>query len=53
MESYTDSDPASNASGWATLDERAGLLRNRRRRHSFHTSRRLSCDYDADAIFLR
>ncbi|EEP77426.1 conserved hypothetical protein [Uncinocarpus reesii 1704] len=31
----------------------AAILRNRRRRHSFHAARRLSCDYDADAIFLR
>ncbi|WEW59701.1 inc metabolism membrane protein [Emydomyces testavorans] len=29
------------------------ILRDRRRRHSFHSARRLSCDYDADAIFLR
>ncbi|KAI1926588.1 inc metabolism membrane protein [Ophidiomyces ophidiicola] len=29
------------------------ILRSRRRRHSFHSVRRLSCDYDADAIFLR
>ncbi|OJD17056.1 hypothetical protein ACJ73_08829 [Blastomyces percursus] len=53
VESYADLDLASNASGFATPNERANLLRNRRRRHSFHTNRRLSCDHDADAIFLR
>ncbi|EEH20533.2 hypothetical protein PABG_02764 [Paracoccidioides brasiliensis Pb03] len=53
LESYADSKQSSNASGLAVPDERANLLRNTRRRHSFHTSRRLSCDYDADAIFLR
>lgn len=29
------------------------FLRDRRRRHSFHTARRLSYDYDGDAVFLR
>ncbi|KAG5302125.1 hemolysin-III family protein [Histoplasma ohiense] len=53
LESYAYLDPTSNASGLATPDERSGFLRNRRRRHSFHTNRRLSCDHDADAIFLR
>ncbi|PGH01943.1 hypothetical protein AJ79_07774 [Helicocarpus griseus UAMH5409] len=55
VESYTDSEPSSTpkATGFLAPDDRAGILRNRQRRHSFHTSRRLSCDYDADAIFLR
>ncbi|CAG8120521.1 unnamed protein product [Penicillium salamii] len=42
------------ASATATPDEDTGLLRDRRRRHSFHASRKLSCDYqDADAVFIR
>lgn len=53
FKSYAYLDPVSNASGLATPDERSGFIRNRRRRHSFHTNRRLSCDHDADAIFLR
>ncbi|KAL3494833.1 putative IZH family channel protein [Aspergillus germanicus] len=41
------------SSAYATPSEETSLLRDRRRRHSFHTARKLSCDYDADAIFLR
>lgn len=37
----------------ANLSEEAALLRDRRRRHSFHTARKLSFDYDADAVFLK
>ncbi|KAL1957577.1 hypothetical protein VTO42DRAFT_5688 [Malbranchea cinnamomea] len=49
-----ESSPAPEwASGCAPLTERTALLQRRRRRHSFHAARRLSCDYDADAIFLR
>lgn len=41
------------ASATATPDENTGMLRDRRR-HSFHASRKLSCDYqDADAVFIR
>ncbi|KAL4786733.1 hemolysin-III related-domain-containing protein [Aspergillus varians] len=48
--SYLDS---AVSSAYATPSEETALLRDRKRRHSFHTSRRLSCDYDADAIYLR
>ncbi|KAL3466548.1 putative IZH family channel protein [Aspergillus heterothallicus] len=41
------------SSAYATPSEETSLLRDRKRRHSFHTARKLSCDYDADAIFLR
>lgn len=50
IESYPE---AAVASAYATPGEDTGLLRDRRRRHSFHTARKLSCDYDADAVFLR
>ncbi|EGD99148.1 hypothetical protein TMEN_2355 [Trichophyton mentagrophytes] len=46
--------PSSTASGYLSpANELTGLLKDRRRRHSFHTSRRLSCDYDEDAIYLK
>ncbi|KAL4868269.1 hypothetical protein BDV12DRAFT_170054 [Aspergillus spectabilis] len=48
IESYLDT-----AFSSATPSEETALLRDRKRRHSFHTARKLSCDYDADAIFLR
>ncbi|KAL4996194.1 hemolysin-III related-domain-containing protein [Aspergillus recurvatus] len=48
IESYLDTAVSS-----ATPSEETALLRDRKRRHSFHTARKLSCDYDADAIFLR
>lgn len=53
MESCHDQGVASGTS--LTPNEDTPLLRNRsQRRHSFHaSSRRLSCDYDADAVFLR
>ncbi|KAL2845427.1 putative IZH family channel protein [Aspergillus pseudoustus] len=41
------------SSAYSTPSEETSLLRDRKRRHSFHTARKLSCDYDADAIFLR
>ncbi|KAL4928287.1 hemolysin III family protein [Aspergillus undulatus] len=41
------------SSAYSTPSEETALLRDRKRRHSFHTARKLSCDYDADAIFLR
>ena len=55
IESYPKAkDMASaSASAYATPGEDMALLRDRRRRHSFHTARKLSCDYDADAVFLR
>lgn len=37
----------------STPSEETPLLRDRRRRHSFQTTRRISCDYDADTIFIR
>ena len=49
IESY----PEASSSSYATPSEETELLRDRRRRHSFHTARKLSCDYDADAVFLR
>ncbi|EAS29245.3 hemolysin III family channel protein [Coccidioides immitis RS] len=50
VESHADREDTGATSGFFSPTE---ILRNRRRRHSFHSSRRLSCDYDADAIFLR
>ncbi|RLM00169.1 hypothetical protein CFD26_107346 [Aspergillus turcosus] len=50
LESYGDGASTSFAS---TPSEETSLLRDRRRRHSFHTARKLSCDYDGEAIFLR
>ncbi|KAJ5808816.1 hypothetical protein N7474_010085 [Penicillium riverlandense] len=42
------------ASSTATPSEETALLRERRRRHSFHAARKLSCDYqDADTVFIR
>lgn len=42
------------ASSTATPTEDTSLLRDRRRRHSYHAPRKLSCDYqDADTIFIR
>lgn len=52
VESYPDQDE-NGTSASASPSEWTSRLRNRRRRHSFHAARRLSCDYDADAIFLR
>lgn len=50
IESY----PEANTSAYSTTpSEETSLLRDRRRRHSFHTARKLSLDYDADAVFLR
>ncbi|KAL2013284.1 hypothetical protein VTN00DRAFT_809 [Thermoascus crustaceus] len=49
VESYPDVGTTTSS----TPNEETPLLRDRRRRHSFHAARRLSCDYDADAIFLR
>ncbi|CAI7669914.1 hypothetical protein N7533_013412 [Penicillium manginii] len=38
----------------ATPTEETTLLRDRRRRHSYHAPRRLSCDYqDSDTVFIR
>ncbi|OJJ06364.1 hypothetical protein ASPVEDRAFT_45755 [Aspergillus versicolor CBS 583.65] len=51
IESYLDNSAFSSA--YATPSEETSLLRDRKRRHSFHTARKLSCDYDADAVFLR
>lgn len=51
VESYFEHEAFASAT--ATPDENTGLLRDRRR-HSFHASRKLSCDYqDADAVFIR
>ncbi|KAJ6024696.1 hypothetical protein N7540_005493 [Penicillium herquei] len=42
------------SSATATPGEEIGLLRDRRRRHSYHAPRKLSCDYqDADTVFIR
>jgi hypothetical protein len=50
MESYA----GGVASSTATPSEDTALLRDRRRRHSYHVPRRLSCDYqDADTVFIR
>lgn len=43
----------STATGCLSPNELSDILRSRRRRHSFHTSRRLSGDHDADAVFLK
>lgn len=51
IESYPDE--ALSTSYAPTPSEETALVRDRRRRHSFHTARKLSCDYDADAVFLR
>ena len=51
LESYLDETAVSSA--YATPSEETALVRDRRRRHSFHAARKLSCDYDADAVFLR
>ncbi|KAL4891732.1 hemolysin-III related-domain-containing protein [Aspergillus ambiguus] len=51
IESYPDE--AQSTSYAPTPTEETSLVRDRRRRHSFHTARKLSCDYDADAVFLR
>ncbi|KAE8159172.1 HlyIII-domain-containing protein [Aspergillus tamarii] len=51
IESYPDD--AAVSSAYATPSDETALLRDRRRRHSFHAARKLSCDYDADAVFLR
>ncbi|KAL5360995.1 hemolysin-III related-domain-containing protein [Aspergillus floccosus] len=51
IESYPDE--ALSTSYAPTPTEETALVRDRRRRHSFHTARKLSCDYDADAVFLR
>lgn len=50
MESYAEA----LSSSTATPGEETGLLRDRRRRHSYHAPRKLSCDYqDADTVFIR
>ncbi|OQD68869.1 hypothetical protein PENDEC_c030G06839 [Penicillium decumbens] len=50
VESYQDS----AVSSAAAAGEDIGFLRDRRRRHSYHAPRRLSCDYqDADTVFIR
>lgn len=49
IESYPDAISTS----CSTPNDQTPLLRDRRRRHSFQAIRRSSCDYDADAIFLR
>jgi hypothetical protein len=50
MESYAEG----VASSTATPSEDTALLRDRRRRHSYHAPRKLSCDYqDADTVFIR
>ncbi|KAL1966403.1 hypothetical protein VTN77DRAFT_4545 [Rasamsonia byssochlamydoides] len=49
IESYPDC----MSTSCSTPTDETPLLRDRRRRHSFQTIRRTSCDYDADAIFLR
>jgi adiponectin receptor len=43
---------AVSASTSATPTEETPLIRSRRR-HSFQHARRSSCDYDAEAVFLR
>lgn len=49
-----ESNSATAASSSSTPSEDTALLRDRRRRHSFHASRKLSCDYqDADTVFIR
>lgn len=51
VEAYPEAEAFASAT--ATPDENTGMLRDRRR-HSFHASRKLSCDYqDADAVFIR
>ncbi|KAJ5682046.1 uncharacterized protein N7477_001986 [Penicillium maclennaniae] len=51
VESYPDTAVSSSA---ATPGEDTGLLRDRRRRHSYHAPRRLSCDsQDAESVFIR
>lgn len=50
IESYPDDSAISSS---ATPHEETSLLRDRSRRHSFHTSRKNSCEYDGDAVFLR
>lgn len=50
MESY----PEAVSSSAAIPSDDTGLLRDRRRRHSYHAPRKLSCDYqDADTVFIR
>ncbi|PGH17856.1 hypothetical protein AJ80_04679 [Polytolypa hystricis UAMH7299] len=55
MESYSEGPTRSTGSSHILPETSLDMLRHRRRRHSFHSpsSRRLSCDYDADAVFLR
>lgn len=51
VETYPEAEAFASAT--ATPDENTGMLRDRRR-HSFHASRKLSCDHqDADAVFIR
>ncbi|KAJ6104720.1 hypothetical protein N7523_011040 [Penicillium sp. IBT 18751x] len=51
VESYPETAVSSSA---ATPGEDTGLLRDRRRRHSYHAPRRLSCDtQDAESVFIR
>lgn len=50
VESY----PEAVSSSTSTPGEDTALLRDRRRRHSYHVPRRLSSDYqDADTVFIR
>ncbi|KAJ5129013.1 hypothetical protein N7448_002723 [Penicillium atrosanguineum] len=51
VESYPDT---AVSTAPATPGEDTGLLRDRRRRHSYHAPRRLSCDnQDAESVFIR
>ncbi|RMJ21278.1 IZH family channel protein, partial [Aspergillus sp. HF37] len=50
IESYPENAAFSAASSATPSEE--PFLRDRRRRHSFHTSRKLSYDYDGDAVEL-
>ena len=49
IESYPDTAVSSSA----TPSEETALLRDRRRRHSFDNTRKNSCDYDGEAVYLR
>lgn len=51
VESYPEAIASSSAT---PSEENTTLLRDRRRRHSYHAPRKLSCDYqDADTVFIR
>lgn len=52
VESHLETEAVSSSA--VTPSEETGLLRDRRRRHSYHAPRKLSCDYqDADTVFIR